>query len=142
MSWGLRSPPVLVRLLLVMVSMSRAKRVLVVEDNLSMLRTLATFLERAGFDVVAVAEFHRALELIEDELFDTLVTDLDLPGGTGLDLVLTANTLRPKMRSVLMTGYGCSAIRKRAGELSLLGFLEKPFDLDELVAALLDDSSN
>ena len=46
------------------------------------------------------------------------------------------------MRSVLMTGYGCSAIRKRAGELSLLGFLEKPFDLDELVAALLDDSSN
>ena len=122
--------------------MSRAKRVLVVEDNLSMLRTLATFLERAGFDVVAVAEFHRALELIEDELFDTLVTDLDLPGGTGLDLVLTANTLRPKMRSVLMTGYGCSAIRKRAGELSLLGFLEKPFDLDELVAALLDDSSN
>ena len=122
--------------------MSGAKRVLVVEDNLSMLRTLATFLERAGFDVVAVAEFHRALELIEDELFDTLVTDLDLPGGTGLDLVLTANTLRPKMRSVLMTGYGCSAIRKRAGELSLLGFLEKPFDLDELVAALLDDSSN
>ena len=125
-----------------MVSMSGAKRVLVVEDNLSMLRTLATFLERAGFDVVAVAEFQRALELIEDELFDTLVTDLDLPGGTGLDLVLTANTLRPQMRSVLMTGYGCSAIRKRAGELSLLGFLEKPFDFDELEAALLDDSSN
>jgi len=122
-----------------MVSMSGAKRVLVVEDNLSMLRTLTIFLERAGFDVVAVAEFQRALELIEDELFDTLVTDLDLPGGTGLDLVLTANTLRPRMRSVLMTGYSCSAIRKQAGELSLLGFLEKPFDPDELVAALQDD---
>lgn len=104
-----------------------------------MLRTLATFLERAGFDVVAVAEFQRALELIEDELFDTLVTDLDLPGGTGLDLVLTANALHPTIRSVLMTGYSCSAIRKQANELSLHGFWEKPFDPDELVAALDDD---
>ena len=119
--------------------MTGSKRVLVVEDNLSMLRTLTTFLKRAGFDVVAVAEFQRALELIEDELFDTLVTDLDLPGGTGLDLVLTAIKLRPQMRSVLMTGYSCSAIRKRAGELSLLGYLEKPFDPDELVAALEED---
>ncbi len=119
--------------------MTGSKRVLIVEDNLSMLRTLTAFLERAGFDVVAVAEFQRALELIEDELFDTLVTDLDLPGGTGLDLVLTANTLRPQMRSVLMTGYSCSAIRKQAGELSLLGYLEKPFDPDELVAALEED---
>ena len=118
------------------------KRVLVVEDNLPMLRTLTTFLERAGFDVVAVAEFQRALELIEDKFFDALVTDLDLPGGTGLDLVLTANKLRPQMRSVLMTGYSCSAIRKQAGELSLLGFLEKPFDPDELVAALEHDSTS
>jgi len=119
--------------------MTGSKRVLIVEDNLLMLRALTTFLERAGFDVVAVTEFQRALELIEDELFDTLVTDLDLPGGTGLDLVLTANTLRPQMRSVLMTGYSCSAIRKQAGELSLLGYLEKPFELDELVAALEED---
>jgi len=119
-----------------MTSMTQSKRVLIVEDNLSMLQTLTTFLERAGFDVVAVAEFQRALELIEDELFDTLVTDLDLPGGTGLDLVLTANNLRPKMRSVLMTGYSCSAIKKQAGELSLLRYLEKPFDPDELVRTL------
>jgi len=116
--------------------MTQSKRVLVVEDNESMRRTLSTVLERAGFDVVAVAQFHRALELIEDELFDTLVTDLDLPGGTGLDLVLTANDLRPKMRSVLMTGYSCSAIKKQAGELSLLQYFEKPFDPFELVRAL------
>lgn len=119
-----------------MTSTTNPKRVLVVEDNPSMLRAVTTFLERAGFDVVAVAEFERALELIEAELFDNLVADLDLPGGTGLDLVLTASALRPAMGSVLMTGYGCSAIRKQADELSLLGFLEKPFDLDELVAAL------
>ena len=119
--------------------MTDSKRVLVVEDNPSMRRTLTTFLERAGFDVVAVAEYQRALELIEDELFYSLVTDLDLPGGTGLDLVLTANSLRPEMRSVLMTGYGCSAIRKQADQLSLHRYLEKPFDPDDLVASLEEE---
>lgn len=121
--------------------MSGPKRVLIVEDNLSMLRTLALFLQRAGYDVVAVAEFQRALELIEDELFDMLVTDLDLPGGTGMDLVATASSLRPHIRSVLMTGYSCSAIRKQADALSLVEYLEKPFDPDDLVAALEDDST-
>jgi DNA-binding NtrC family response regulator len=122
--------------LLLIKYMARLKRVLIVEDNPSMLRTLTLFLERAGYDVVAVAEFQRALQLIEDELFDKLVTDLDLPGGTGLELVLTASSLRPNMRSVLMTGYSCSAIRKQAGELSLVEYMEKPFDPDELVAVL------
>ena len=35
-----------------------------------------------------------------------------------------------------MAGYGCSALKKQVGELSLLGYLEKPFDPDELVQAL------
>jgi DNA-binding NtrC family response regulator len=121
--------------------MTDPKRVLIVEDNVSMLNTLAVFLQRAGYDVVAVAEFQRALQLIEDELFDMLVTDLDLPGGTGMDLVLTARSLRPQMRSVLITGYSCSAIRKQVGALSLVEYFEKPFDPDDLVAALEDDST-
>ena len=119
--------------------MTDPQRVLIVEDNAPMRRTLTIFLENAGFDVVAVAEFQRALELIRGELFDTLVTDLDLPGGTGLDLVHTAKALHPDMRSVLMTGFGCSAIRQQANELDLDGYLEKPFDPDELVARLKED---
>jgi DNA-binding response OmpR family regulator len=74
-------------------------RVLVVEDNAAIRSSLTLFLEREGFDVVAVAEFARAQELIEKELFDTLITDLDLPGGTGLDLLATARQFRPRMRS-------------------------------------------
>lgn len=112
-------------------------RVLVVEDNAAIRSTLAMILEREGFDVMAVAEYQRALELIESELFDTLITDLDLPDGTGLDLLLTARSLRPRMRSILMTGYGCSAIRKQAQELGLAAYLEKPFDPADLLSALL-----
>ena len=104
------------------------------------MRSILTLtLTRAGFDVVAVAEFQRALELIHGEIFDSLVTDLDLPGGTGLDLVLSASSRRPQMRSILMTGYGCSAIRKQADDLPLHSYLENPFDPDELVASLTEE---
>jgi DNA-binding response OmpR family regulator len=111
-------------------------RILVVEDNPAIRSTLALVLEHEGFDVVAVAEFERAQELIEKETFDTLITDLDLPGGTGLDLLLRARQFRPGMRSILMTGYGCSAVRKQVSELNLAAYLEKPFDPRDLVNAL------
>jgi DNA-binding response OmpR family regulator len=117
-------------------------RILVVEDNHAIRSSLALFLEREGFDVVAVAELERAKKLIETELFDTLITDLDLPGGTGLDLLVKARQFCPRMRSILMTGYGCSAVRKQAAELGLAAYLEKPFDPSELLTALAEDASD
>ena len=79
------------------------------------------------------------MELIRGEFFDTLVTDLDLPGRTGLELVHTVEALHPAMRSLLTTGFGCSAFRQQANELALHGYLEKPFDPDDLVARLKED---
>ncbi len=67
-------------------AMVEGLRILVVEDNAAIRASLAALLEFEGFDVVAVSEYHRACELIEKELFDTLITDLDLPDGTGVDL--------------------------------------------------------
>lgn len=111
-------------------------RILVVEDNLAIRSSLAALLELEGFDVVAVSEYRGACELIQKELFDTLITDLDLPDGTGVDLVMRARMLNPKMKSILMTGYGCSVVRKQASELGLSAYLEKPFDPEELLQAL------
>jgi DNA-binding response OmpR family regulator len=111
-------------------------RVLVVEDNPAIRSSLAAILELEGFDVMAVSEFHGASELIQTRLFDTLITDLDLPDGTGVDLLMQARTLHPEMRSILMTGYGCSVVRKQALELGLDAYLEKPFAPEELLKAL------
>jgi two-component system response regulator FlrC len=116
--------------------MADGARVLVVEDNAAIRASLALFLEHEGFDVVAVEEFDRAQQLIESERFDTLITDLDLPGGTGLDLLALARRFRPRMRSILMTGYGCSAVRKRVTEMGLSAYLEKPFEPKDLLSAL------
>lgn len=116
--------------------MGVARRILIVEDDPSVRASLSLYLEHAGFDVVAVAELRRALELIRRELFDLLVTDLDLPDGTGLELVETARAHRPKLPAILVTGYGCSAIRQRAEDLSLSAYFEKPVDPKKLLETL------
>jgi DNA-binding NtrC family response regulator len=116
--------------------MVEGHRILVVEDNPAIRSSLAAILELEGFDVVAVSEYRRAWELIEKEIFDTLITDLDLPDGTGVDLLIQARMLRPRMRSILMTGYGCTAVRKQVSELGLSAYLEKPFDPEALLKAL------
>jgi DNA-binding response OmpR family regulator len=118
-----------------------SNRVLLVEDNAAIRSSLSWFLEQEGFDIVAVEEVAPAQVLIRQELFDTLITDLDLPDGTGLDLLVAARRLRPGMRTILMTGYGCSAVRQRASELGLDAYLEKPFGPAELLSALSAFSS-
>ena len=67
--------------------------------------------------------------------------NLDQMAADGMTLTsfYAGSTVCAPSRSVLMTGYSCSAIRKQASELSLVEYLEKPFDPDELVAALEDD---
>ena len=104
------------------------KRVLVVEDNRSLLHGLLRLLEGAGFQAAGVSDFEGAEKLVRQERFDFLVTDVDLPGGTGLELVSLARLLRPEMEAIVVTGYGCSAVRQRAEELNVRGYLEKPFD--------------
>jgi two-component system response regulator DesR len=108
------------------------KRILVVDDDPMVLDVLRAGLEGVGFDVTVASDFSTASELIRVEEFELLITDLDLPGGTGLELATWARAHRPEMRSILITGYGCCGIRRRAEELGLSGYFEKPLRLASL----------
>ena len=64
------------------------KRILIVEDNRRIREGLLTFIETAGYQCAGAVDFAAAAELLRRKPFDLLITDLDLPGGTGLDLVV------------------------------------------------------
>jgi DNA-binding NtrC family response regulator len=110
------------------------KRILVVEDNRRIREGLLTLVERAGFQVAGAGDFDGAAELLRSERFDLLITDLDLPGGTGLDLVRQAKAFYPQMASILVTAIGGSEVRKQAQELELAGYFEKPYDPEALMS--------
>ena len=115
------------------------KRILIVEDNRRIREGLLTFIETAGYQCAGAVDFDAAAELLRSEPFDLLITDLDLPGGTGLDLVRLAKALCP---SILVTAYGCSEVRRQAQELEVAGYFEKPYDPGALMTLVRSSIGN
>jgi CheY-like chemotaxis protein len=116
--------------------MTNRKRVLLAEDD-EMLRQLFTeFLTGEGFDVVAVADGLEAFEafLIQGP-FDAVVTDCDLPGLTGTQLVARLRAQDSRVPALLMSGRMTlgDADRER---LQVGQTLRKPFGLDVFVRAI------
>jgi DNA-binding NtrC family response regulator len=111
-------------------------RLLLVEDKDSFRRLLVQALADSAWDVLAVGDPREALEALERSPFEVLVTDLRLPGFSGLELLKRAKRMHPALRIVLMSAFGepkdiVEAMRSGADE-----FLPKPFDLDVFVAVL------
>ncbi|MBN8929209.1 MAG: PAS domain-containing protein [Rhodospirillales bacterium] len=115
------------------------RRVLPVDDEAIVLETLATGLSDLGFAVAVAANGAEALALIESgEPLDALVTDLTMPGMSGLALIREAQDRRPNLPAILLTGYATDAAQflvggAVAGRFSLL---RKPVLATELVERL------
>jgi len=112
-------------------------RVLLVEDQHDVRETSRQLLELLGCEVQDVATAEAAQAALQRAAFDVLLTDITLPGRSGLELARDAGALRPRMKIVIASGYGSGA-----GAAALQGVrtwsLPKPYGLAEL-QALLDE---
>ena len=109
---------------------------LLVEDKDSFRRLLTQALEGSVWTVRAVADPQEALRILESQPFEVLVTDLRLPGMSGLELIRRAKRLHPGLRVVLMSAFGEPKDIVEAMRLGADDFLPKPFDLDAFTAVL------
>ncbi len=109
---------------------------LLVEDKDSFRRLLSQALVGSVWQVMAVADPQEALQALEAQPFHVLVTDLRLPGMSGIELIRRARRLRPNLRVVLMSAYGEPKDIVEAMRLGADDFLPKPFDLDAFQALL------
>jgi FixJ family two-component response regulator len=112
--------------------------VAVVDDDHSVLRSLEYLLESADY---TVRVFTSALSLLESgglAQIDCLISDIDMPGMDGFELVGLLHVARPGLRTILITGYPESL--KRVPPLSGIypGLFTKPFQPAELLAAVND----
>ena len=112
-------------------------KVLLVEDNAMVRDSLVELIEVLGHRVTAVAQAEAALEALAAEGYDVLLSDLSLPGMSGLDLAKQVHAQHPSMRLVLATGYGHLIDPAQAG-LPGMATLPKPVDIDRLEALLAD----
>jgi DNA-binding NtrC family response regulator len=114
----------------------RAVRVLVVDDDPTLRNMLTLLLEREGFEPRAVADVDQALACLAGETIDAVLTDLIMPGRSGLVLLAELRGRHPAVPVIAMTGSESPALREAALVLGACVVLRKPFVLPALVDLL------
>lgn len=111
-------------------------RVLIVDDELEMARTLCDGLVDQGFDAVPASSGREALALLSEQRFDALVTDLRMTEMDGLSLMAHARKLAPERPTLIMTAHGAIDSAIESIRQGAYHYLTKPFKLDELAIFL------
>jgi len=105
-------------------------KVLVVDDERKMRRVLQILLERMGIESVGAESGEEALERFQAEKFDLVLTDLKMPGMTGLELLARVREVDAEVPVMLLTAYGTVQTAVDAMKLGAFDYVLKPFDLE------------
>ncbi len=113
--------------------MPTGHEVLVVDDEAVVLTVLREALRRGGYRVTTAASAEEAIDLMHKRRFDLVLTDKNLPGASGLDVLRAARTLTPAPAIVLITGYSSFDSAIEAMDIGAHDYIEKPIrDVDDL----------
>jgi CheY-like chemotaxis protein len=110
----------------------RKKRILVIEDDAEMRRLLRDFIQEAGYEACSVEDGSAAFVKTAREFFDLILTDIRMPGLSGLEVLPGLKKLQPHAPIIVITAFGSEEVRQRALERGAHAYIEKPIFLEEL----------
>lgn len=109
-------------------------KILIVDDETAILDTLEILFRGEGWDVVIADSGPKALAAVEDGQPDLVLTDIRMPGATGLEVLAQAREVDPEIPVILMTAQASLQSAVRAVNEGAYYYLQKPFANDELLA--------
>jgi len=107
-------------------------KILIVDDERSILLLLKEALAQWGYQVATAGSAAEALQMLQKEIFDALITDIRMPDMSGLDLLREIKKKDESIEVVMMTGYPTIASAVQALKEGAFDYLSKPLILDEL----------
>jgi two-component system response regulator PilR (NtrC family) len=107
-------------------------QILIVDDERSMREFLEILLQREGHEVRACASVADALVALEDGDYDLVISDIKMPGGSGLDLLGRVKESSPDSPVILITAHGSTESAVEAMRLGAYDYLTKPCSVDEI----------
>jgi DNA-binding response OmpR family regulator len=112
------------------------RRLLMLDDELPILRAMSTYFELSGYVVDYTAEREEAEALLVNNQYACLIVDLRLTphGADGLDVLSFAREMSPATRVVILTAYGSPAVEREARRRGADAFLQKPRPLAEILS--------
>ncbi|AKS24629.1 two component, sigma54 specific, transcriptional regulator, Fis family [Leptospirillum ferriphilum] len=108
-------------------------KVLVVEDDVVALDLLEEILKRGGFGVSVAQSCEEALERLKKDSISLILTDIKMPGKTGMDLLKTVQDLYPELPVVLLTAFGDEHLWVEALSSGAIDLIPKPFRKQEVL---------
>ncbi|MEW5913563.1 MAG: sigma-54 dependent transcriptional regulator [Thermodesulfobacteriota bacterium] len=116
--------------------MSAALQVLVVDDELAMRESIAAWLRQDGHQVTLAESGDRALQMLEQGVFDLALVDIKMPGMDGLELLRRMKAQYPDTLVIIITAYGSIESSVEAMKAGASDYLLKPFDPEQLMLLL------
>jgi two-component system response regulator PilR (NtrC family) len=102
-------------------------RILVVDDERSMREMLSILLEREGYEAVEAKNGQEALQLFETSLFDLVISDINMPGINGIELLSRIKALAPEVPVLMITAFATAEQAVDAIKLGAFHYFTKPF---------------
>jgi DNA-binding NtrC family response regulator len=109
------------------------KRVLVVDDEQMIVSLLSTILREKGWDVTEARSGTDGIDQLDRARFDVILTDLVMPGDSGIDLLRAAKEIHPDVEVILMTGYATADTAIEAMRNGAFHYIMKPLKNEEVV---------
>jgi len=110
----------------------RPPRILVVDDERSMRELLAIVLRREGYEVLLAENGRAAIDLLERERVDLLISDIKMPDLSGVEVLRAAKRIDQDILGIMITAFASTDSAVEAMRLGACDYLSKPFDVDLL----------
>ena len=116
---------------------AEGRKILLVDDNADLLDMVSVLFEERGLEVFTASSGAKALEILKQVRdIDAVVTDVVMPGMSGVELGHAARRLLPQIKIVLVSGYANPAAYAGHGDLHDFEFLKKPYRLEDVLQLL------
>src|SRR6185503_17467392 len=109
-----------------------SQRILIVEDEAPMCELLTSFFTEKGYEIDTVQDGEHALARLEERDYALVITDIKLPGMSGLELLASIRLDWPEVAVIIMTAFSSISSAVEAMKLGAEDYIGKPFQLDEL----------
>jgi signal transduction histidine kinase len=112
------------------------RKILIVDDNLEFVKTIARNLEKAGFQVSIALDGTTAIQKVSSESPDLVLLDLKLPDIPGMEVLKRIKAIREEMAIIIITAYGGEQVAVEFMKAGAIDFLSKPFNFEDLLNAI------
>ena len=116
--------------------MSNKAKVLIVDDEYSFGKSLKTYLEKSGYEVLVTTSGEQALDIIRDEKPALMTLDIRMPGMDGYEVLQKAKRMQEDMKIIVVTAIDVPRMEEMLAHSGAHAVKQKPVDLQDLTAAI------